>query len=205
MRGLFLDIILLAATAVPAAAQIGKQVVVQAGTPADKEVAAIQAATNREQKLALLNKFAAAHPSGDLALLADNMYVSLYSASKNYSKAYAFGNKALALDPNDLNVAVELIRDAQLQGNTRKMVTYGVQVGQMITRYKAQSAPAGMAADQWAATQQQTLASIQPQVSWVVKSVHTAISGEPASSAKTAMLNQMSKAFPSSTYAQTKK
>lgn len=201
MRGLTLGIISLAflvAPALPAAAQIGKQVAVQVGTPQDKALTAIQSTSNPEQKLALLNKFAAANPSGNMALMADNLYVNLYSSMKNYPKAYAFGDKALALDPDDLNVAVQLIRDAQLQSNTAKMVSYGVRVGQMISRYKAQPAPAGTSASQWAQQKQANLANVEPQIKWVISSVYSAISSEPSSSAKTTMLNRMAKAFPGS-------
>ncbi|HVB33265.1 MAG TPA: tetratricopeptide repeat protein [Patescibacteria group bacterium] len=198
MRVLTMGIILLLGMASTAAAQLGKQVVVQVGTPEDKQLSAIQAATNPHQKLALLDNFAAAHPTGDMALMANNLYVSIYSSLKNYNKAYEFGNKALAIDPSNLTVAVELVRDAQLQGNTAKMVFYGVKVGQMVTSYKVQPPPAGTAADEWAAKQQETLASIEPDVNWVVQAVDAAISNERSASAKKAHMNEMAKAFPDS-------
>ena len=200
MRGLTLGIILLAMTALPAIAQISKQVEVQVGSAQDKAITAIQSAPNSRQKLALLNKFAAAYPTGDMALMADNLYVSVYSSLRDYPKAYAFGNRALVLDPNDLNVAVALIRDAQLQSDTARMVSYGVRVGQMVARYKAQPAPAGMSASEWAQEEKQNLAVVQPQIQWVISSVYAAISAEQPSSAKTSMLNQMAKAFPGSSH-----
>lgn len=202
MRGLTLGIIVLAATALPASAQISKQVAVQVGSPQDKAYSAIQSTANLHQKLVLLNKFAATYRTGDMALMADNTYVNVYSSLKDYPKAYTFGNKALALDPDDLNVAVALIRDAQLQSDTARMVSYGVRVGQMIARYKAQPAPAGMPAGQWTQQKQENLANVEPQIKWVISSVYAAISSEPSSSAKTAMLNRMAKAFPGSYHAQ---
>jgi tetratricopeptide (TPR) repeat protein len=196
MRILTMGIILLLGMASTAAAQFGKQVAVQVGTPEDNALTAIQAATNPHQKLALLNKFAATHPTGDMALMANNLYVSIYSSLKEYTKAYEYGDKALALDPNNLNVAVELIRDAQLQGSTSKMVHYGVKVGQMVSKYKAKPAPAGMSANEWTAQQKQTLDSAQPDVDWVVQSVYTAISNEGSSSTQKAHMAQMAKVFP---------
>jgi tetratricopeptide (TPR) repeat protein len=204
MRGLILAFVFLAASALPAAAQFGKQIAVQVGTPEDHDLTAIQAAADLHQKLALLDKFAASHPTGDMALMADNLYVDIYSSLKQYSKAYAFGDKALALDPTDLNVAVELIRDAQLQSNTAKMVAYCMRVGQMVSRYKSQPPPAGTPAAVWAQQQQQVLAAVQPQVSWVVAAVNTAISSESSSTAKAAMQAQMDKAFPKSSAANAK-
>jgi len=205
MRKLVLGAALLLGMAWPAAAQLGRQIVVQSGTPEDQDLTAIQAATNPHQKLALLNHFAAAHPTGDMALMADELYVGVYSSLKSYTKAYEYGDKVLARDPNNLNVAVELMRDAQLQSDTAKIVSYAVRVGQMVTRYKARPVPAGMSAAEWAQQQQQTLASIQPTVGWVSRSAHTAISSEPASNAKTEHLREMAKAFPSSSSAHAQK
>lgn len=199
--GILMGIFMLLATALPAAAQFGKQIAVQVGTPEDRAITAIQTASDPHQKLVLLNKFAAAHPTGDMALMADNLYVSIYSSLQNYANAYKYGDKALALDPTDLNVAVELVRDAQLQNNTAKMVAYGVRVGQMVAAYKAEPPPAGVSADQWTQQQQQALAAVQPDVSWVQSAVYAAISAQPASSAKTAMMNQLAKAFPNSSHA----
>lgn len=201
MRGIVLQVSLLLLTALPLAAQIGKQVAVEEGTPEDTQLTAIQNAKTPQMKLALLDKFAAAHPTGDMALMADNLFVSIYSTEENYAKAYAYGEKALAVDPDDLEVGVELVRDAQLQSSTAKMVTYGVRVGQMIVRYKAQPPPAGTAPDAWAQEQQQTLASVAPQVNWVAQSVYSAIAVQGESAAKTNELAEMAKAFPNSSYA----
>lgn len=196
MRGLVLGIFMLATAALSAAAQMGRQIAVQEGSPEDKAITAIQSTNNLHQKLVLLNQFAAAHPSGDMALMADSLYVNVYSSLKDYSKAYAYGDKALALDPDNLNVAVQLIRDAQLQGDTARMVSYAVRVGQMVAAYKSQPPPAGMSADQWAQQKRQTLSEAQPQINWVIQTVDYAVSAEQSSSAKTAMQSQLAKAFP---------
>jgi tetratricopeptide (TPR) repeat protein len=201
MRAIVLQVILVMVTALPAAAQLGKQVVVEEGTPEDAEVKAIQNAKSPQQKLALLDKFAAAHPTGDMALMADDLYVSIYSGQQEYAKAYEYGDKALALDPNNLSVAVDLVRDAQLQGNTAKMVSYGVRVGGMVARYEAEPPPAGTSPDVWAQEQKQAVASAQPLLNWVAQSVYTAIATQSESAAKSNELTQMAKAFPNSTYA----
>src|SRR5580658_6074901 len=83
-----------------AAAQMGKSVSVAAGTPEDKELNEINSATDPAQKIALLDKFSAAHPTGDLALMADQIYLNAYLEQKNYDKAVEYGEKALAIDPD---------------------------------------------------------------------------------------------------------
>jgi tetratricopeptide (TPR) repeat protein len=188
--------IFLMLAASPAAAQLGRQVAVQAGTPEDKELTAINQASTAQQKLALLDKFAAEHPSGDMALMADQLYVSIYLSLKNYPKVYEYGEKGLAIDPNNLNIGVDLVRAAELQNSAAKMFNYGVEVGQMVTRYKSEPPPANFPADEWAAEKQQNLAAAQPQIDWVAGVLYSAA----ASARSEALLNRFMDAFPDSSY-----
>jgi hypothetical protein len=68
--------------ATTASAQIGKSVSVSAGTPEDKALAEIYAAPDGPDKVALLDKFMTGFGTGDLALLADQLYVQTYLAQK---------------------------------------------------------------------------------------------------------------------------
>src|ERR1700732_3596646 len=100
--------------ATAASAQIGKSVSVSAGTPEDKALADIYAAPDGPDKVALLDKFTADFSSnGDMALLADQLYVQTYLAQKNYAKVYEFASKALALDPTNLAAAVSMVHAAE--------------------------------------------------------------------------------------------
>jgi hypothetical protein len=74
--------------ATTASAQIGKSVSVSAGTPEDKALAEIYAAPDGPDKVALLDKFMTDFGTGDMALLADQLYVQTYLAQKNYAKVY---------------------------------------------------------------------------------------------------------------------
>jgi tetratricopeptide (TPR) repeat protein len=198
MRRLGLVIILLLMAAAPAAAQLGTQVAVQAGTPEDKALTAINQASTPQQKLALIDKFAAEHPSGEMALMADQLYVSVYLSLKNYPKVYEYGEKALAIDPNNLQVGVDLVRAAQLQNSTTRIFNYCEKVGGMVKRYKAQPPPANTPADQWAAEKQQNLAAAQPQIDWVAGVMYSAVAAERTE----ASLDRFMDAFPDSSYTQ---
>jgi tetratricopeptide (TPR) repeat protein len=198
MRRFGLVIVLMMAAAMPAAAQLGKRIAVMAGTPEDKAVAAINAATTPREKLALIDQFAATHPQGDMALLADQMYVQIYSSQKNYAKVYLYGEKALALDPGNLNVAVQLVRAAQLQRSTSKMFKYGELVGPMVSRYMASPAPPGTNPSDWAGEKARMLRSIQPNVDWVESLLYHAAATQPSPERKIAMLNRFVAAFPNS-------
>lgn len=202
MRRIVLGIIFMTVTALPAAAQLGRRISVQAGTPEDQALTAITQATSPQQKLALLDKFAAKHPTGDMALMADRLYVSVYSSLKNYPKVYEYGQKALAIDPNNLEVGVELVRAAQLQNDIGKMFTYGAEVGKMVQRYKAEPPPANFPADEWTAQKQQALASAEPDIHWVAGTLYQVAVSQRLASRRAEYLNRFMDAFPNSSYTQ---
>src|SRR5262249_62167497 len=91
------------------AQQIGKYVPIPAGSEADHAMSEITAASDPAQKLSLIDKFAAS-AQGDMALVADEMYVNYYIAQKQYDKAFDYGDKLFALDPDNFNNAVNMVR-----------------------------------------------------------------------------------------------
>src|ERR1700720_658122 len=129
--------------------QIGKSVSVAAGTPEDKDLAAIYEAPDGPDKIALLDKFMAEHGTGDLALLGDQLYAQSYLAQKNYAKVYEYGDKALALEPNDFSTAVNTVHAADEQGDPKKVFSEGEKAAAIVARYKASSPPEGVDADRW--------------------------------------------------------
>lgn len=177
MRRLGLVIVFLTAAALPAAAQLDKQIAVPAGSPEDKALSAIDATKDPHQKLALIDKFAADHPTGDMALAADELYVTVYFNLKNYAKAYEYGDKAFALNPDDLEVAIQLIQAGQMQGSDQKVVLYGERVIQMVARYKAAPPPAGIAPADWDSQRQANLGRDQDQINWAADALYRAALG----------------------------
>src|SRR5437899_12357456 len=76
-------------------AQIGKRVSIGAGTPEDKALAEINAATDPAQKLALIDKFLAEHGKGDIAVVAYELYIADYTAAKDSERDYEYGEQVL--------------------------------------------------------------------------------------------------------------
>src|SRR5580698_4411816 len=126
--------------AMPAAAQIGKSVSVPAGSDADHALTEINATTDPTQKLALIDKFAAS-AQGDMAIVVDDTYVNYYLAAKNYDKAFEYGDKLFALDPDNFANAVNMVRAAQEKGDSDKLLSYGAKAADILKRYKASSVP----------------------------------------------------------------
>src|SRR5260370_21908366 len=123
--------------------QIGKFVPIQAGSEGDHALTEINAATDPAQKLALIDKFAAGPGSeGDNAILADGLYVDYYIALKNYDKALEYGDKLFALDPDNFQNAMNMIRAAAEKGDSERVVGYGEKAQEILKRYKEPTAPA---------------------------------------------------------------
>jgi hypothetical protein len=126
--------------AIPATGQIGKSVPVPAGSDADHALTEINATTDPTQKLALIDKFAGT-AQGDMAIVVDDTYVNYYLTAKNYDKAFEYGDKLFALDPDNFANAVNMVRAAQEKGDSDKLLSYGAKAADILKRYKASSVP----------------------------------------------------------------
>jgi tetratricopeptide (TPR) repeat protein len=183
-----------------ASAQIGKSVVVSAGTPEDKALADIYAAPDGPEKVALLDKFMADFGTGDMGLLGDQLYVQTYLAQKNYAKVYEFGEKTIALDPNNLTAAVNMVHAAEEQGDIKKLFESGEKVSEIIARYKNSAPPEGTAAEQWTQQKSANLKTVEGDINYVEYALVNAASKTTDPAARAALFERYVAAFPDSSY-----
>lgn len=193
-------VILLTVAAGSATAQIGKSVSVAAGTPEDKALTDIYAATDGPDKIALLDQFMTDYGKGDLELLGDQLYVQSYLAQKNYAKVYEYGGKVLALDPDNFSTAVIMVHAAEEQGDTAKLFDAGQKVAAIVTRYKAAPAPEGTAPDTWTAQRQIVLKNVEGDLGYVQYALLNAAYKTSNAAARAALLERYAATFPDSTY-----
>jgi len=186
----------------PKAQQIGKYVPIDAGSEADRIMKEINAATDPAQKLSLIDKFAAGPGQGDMALIADDLYVNYYLSQKNYDKAIEYGDKLFAIDPDNLNNAVNMIRAASEQGDTDKLLAYGEKAGAILQRYQASPPPAGTSPENWQTQKTQTLASNAENIEYIEGTVYNRIYNTPAPAQRAEKLMRFAHAFPDSRYAE---
>jgi tetratricopeptide (TPR) repeat protein len=200
MQRLMILIAILLSVSATASAQIGKSVVVSAGTPEDKALTEIYAAPDGPEKVALLDKFMADFGKGDMELLGDQLYVQTYLAQKNYAKVYEYAAKALALDPTNLSAAVSVVHAAEGQGDVKKLYDAGDKVAEIIAQYKNAPPPEGTAPDQW--TQQKTtnLANVQGDIGYVQYALVTAAYKITDPTARAALFERYVTDFPDSQY-----
>ena len=199
MRNSTLLVGLLLAVSTPAAfGQMGKTVIVQAGTPEGSALAKINDTGDTAEKLSLIEKFAEEFGKGDLEFLADDLFVNYYLSVKNYDKAMEYGEKLWALDPGNFQNGMNLVRAAQEKGDAARLITYGEKTGAIVARYKAQPAPADQDAGSWGETKKRTLEDAKDSIAYIEQVVFAAAYQSKDPSTRAASLIRFANAFPDS-------
>ncbi len=182
-------------------AQIGKKILVRAGTPEDKALMAIDSATALAEKVDLLDKFMAEFGQSEFILHACDRYILAYAAEKQYDKAFEYAAKGLAYDPENLALAMTTFRAAQESGSLKHLVDWGERVGGIVQAYKKKNPPEGIDAAAWEEKKSQSLKDASGEISYVEYTLFNAgvTSKDPAQKAE--ILDRFSSAFPGSPYA----
>src|SRR6266481_5061562 len=182
--------------------QIGKFVPIQAGSEVDHALTEINAATDASQKLALIEKFAAGPGSeGDYPLLADGLFVDSYLAQKNYDKAFEYGDKLFALDPDNFQNAMNMVRAASEKGDPDRLISYGEKAQGILQRYKDAPAPAGSSAEAWTQQKAQTLEANKDGIAYIWNAVFSGVYQTKDAAKRAALLVRFAQIFPDSPYA----
>jgi tetratricopeptide (TPR) repeat protein len=196
-------LLLLGCSASPAfGQQIGKFVPIQAGSDVDHALTEINAATDPAQKLALLDKFAAGPGSeGENPILADGLYVDYYIEQKNYDKALEYGDKLFALDPDNFQNAMNMIRAASEKGDSERVVGYGEKAQGILKRFKEAPAPANTTPQAWEEQKAKTLESNKEGVAYIQQAVYNGALQARDAGKRAGLLTRFAQAFPDSPYA----
>src|SRR6266403_2224760 len=184
------------------AQQIGKFVPIQAGSEVDHALTEINAATDPAQKLALIDKFAAGPGSeGDNPIRADGLYVDYYLAQKNYDKALEYGDKLFALDQDNFQNAMNMIRAASEKGDADRLISYGEKADGILQRYKNAPAPAGSSAEAWTQQKAQTLEANKDGITYIQNAVFSAVYQTKDAGKRASLLVRFAQIFADSPYA----
>jgi tetratricopeptide (TPR) repeat protein len=182
--------------------QIGKFVPIQAGSEVDHALTEINAATDPAQKLALLDKFAAGPGrEGDNAILADGLYVDYYIGQKNYDKAFEYGDKLFALDPESFQNGMNMIRAASEKGDVDRLISYGEKVQAILKRYREAPAPAGTVPSEWERQRSQTLETNKDGIAYIQQAVFSGAYQTKEAAKRAGLLTRFAQIYPDSLYA----
>lgn len=190
-------LLLLASLAPACQAQLGKNVLIPAGSEVDHQISAINAA-DPSQKLQLIDEFSKAHPEEDFQILANEQYVSYYISAKQYDKAFEYGDKLFALDPDNYSNAVSMVRAANEKGDVDKLYAYGEKANSVLQRYKAMPPPENTDPGNWAADKTQKLTSLKDDQDYVRQSLLSAAYNVKDPSKKADYFVRFAKMYPDS-------
>jgi tetratricopeptide (TPR) repeat protein len=195
-------VILLGAWNIAVAQQIGKYVPIQAGSDVDHALNEINATADPAQKLALIQKFAEGPgKEGDYPLVANGLFVDYYLSQKNYEKAFEYGDKLFALDPDSFQNAINMVRAAAEKGDVDKLSSYGEKAGGIVQRFKAAPAPEGTPAANWEEQKTRTLDANKESYTYVQQLVFSGVYQTKDAAKRAELLVKFAKAFPDSAYA----
>jgi len=196
-----LAVILLCAWNIAVAQQIGKNVPIQAGSDVDHALTEINATADPAQKLALIEKFAdGPGKEGNYPLVANGLFVDYYLSQKNYDKAFEYGDKLFALDPDNFQNAINMVRASAEKGDVEKLSSYGEKAGGIMQRYKAAPAPEGTSAEMWKEQQTHTMEANKDSYVYVQQLVFSGVYQVKEPAKRAALLVKFAQAFPDSTY-----
>ena len=152
--------------------QIGKYVPIPAGSEADHALTEINGTADPAQKLALIDKFSSSLGQGDMAIVADDLYVNYYIAQKNYEKAFEYGDKLFALDADNFANAVNMVRAASEKNDNDKLAAYGEKASGILQRFKAAPPPAGTEAEGWQRQKAATLEGNKENIAYIEQAMY---------------------------------
>ncbi len=179
-------------------AQLGKTISIPAGSEEDHQLKAINDAADTAEKLTLLTAFVQAHPDGDMAIIADEQMVNYYLGVKQFDKAFEYGDKLFALDPDNYANAVNMIRAANEKGDADRLFTYGEKASEIVLRYKVAAPPEGTATDAWQLQRNRNLEGIKEDQAYIEASLMNAAYQQKDPAKKADYLQRFAKAFPDS-------
>jgi len=203
IRWLFSALLFLWVLETPAfAQQIGKYVPVQAGSEADHALAEINATTDPAKKLELIQQFVdGPGKEGDYPLLAYGLFVDYYLGQKNYDKVFEYGEKVFALDRDNFQNAVNMVRAAAEKGDVGKLISYGETSSAIMQRFKASAVPAGTSDAVWAEQKARTLEANKDNYTYVQQLVLNGVYQARDPAKRAPMLVKFAAIFPDSPYA----
>lgn len=179
--------------AVPAAAQL-TPIIIPAGSDADKASAAINAETDPQKRIAMLNDFVKQFASDKMALaFGYQLLAQQYQMTGDMAKAIEAAEQAYAAVPDNVDIVTTVVSVAQAGKNNAKALEYACKGGALINSI-------GKEGDSAAAKFERE--KYQQQYDFFETAAYNTIAGEDDPKARMAYIDQYTAAFPKSKFTQ---
>jgi tetratricopeptide (TPR) repeat protein len=179
------------------------KIVIPAGSPEDKELAAIAGESDLQKRIGRYEEFNQKYADNRPALAYGEWQLAQqYSAAAENIKALEAGDKALELYPTDLDIIVSQAGVAQALKDNGKVVEYAVRGATVFNSIAKQAKPGDVPDAQWTTEIGQQEAAAKPGYDFLETAAYNAIASEQDANKRMAYIEKFTPAFPKSQFDQ---
>jgi tetratricopeptide (TPR) repeat protein len=181
-------------------AQLDK-IVIPAGTPEDKALQTISNEQDTQKKLPMYEAFVQEFASNPAAVAYGNWQISqYYQTAGDLQKALAYGDKALASSPHNLDILVSQANVAQQMKNNGKVIDYAVRGGEAYNSINKEAKPEGMSDQDFASRLEEEKNAAKSSYEFLEAAAFNAIVEETNAKTRMGDIERFTPAFPNSRF-----
>jgi tetratricopeptide (TPR) repeat protein len=174
---------------------------IPAGTPEDHDLQAISNEQDASKKLTLYQDFVQKYSANPAAVAYGNWQISQsYQATGDLDKALAYGDKALAGAPRNLDILVSQASIAQQAKSNQKLMDYAARGGEVCTSIAKQLKPDGMTAEDFSRQLADDKSAVKNSCDFLDAAGFNVIASETNAKDRMAEIEKYSTAFPDSKF-----
>jgi tetratricopeptide (TPR) repeat protein len=176
-------------------------IVIPAGTPEDKDLAAITAESDAQKRITMYQDFVTKYADNKAAAAYGEWQLSQqYLAAGDTAKAMEYGGKALEAYPKNLDIIMSQASIAQAMKDNGKVVDYAVQGAGVYNSIAKQPRPADMSDADWKSKISGEQSAAQTGYDFLESSAYNAIVSEQDPNKRMAEIEKFTPAFPNSKF-----
>lgn len=179
------------------------KIVIPAGTPEDKDLVSIAAEPDAQKRTTLYEAFLSKYPDDKAAAAYGEWQLSQqYLSAGDTAKALEYGDKALDLYPNDLDILVSQATVAQAMKDNAKIVDYAVRGAGVFNSIATQPKPADVSDADWTSRVAEEQDNARAGYEFLESAAYNAIVAEQDPSKRMTYIEAFTPAFPKSKFEQ---
>ncbi len=176
---------------------------IPAGSPEDKELATITAESDAQKRINLYQEFLKTYADNKPAVgYADWQLSQQYLSAGDTAKALDYGNQALALYPNNLDIIVSLVGVAQAMKDSGKVLDYADKGATVFHSISTQAKPADVSDADWATRVTEEQNTARANYEFLETAAYNAIAAEQDPGKRMSYIEKFTPAFPKSQFEQ---
>lgn len=178
-------------------------IIIPAGTPEDKDLAAIAAENDLAKRAEGYQAFIKKYENNKAGVaFAEWQLSQMYSTAGENAKALEWGDKALAGFPNSLEILVSNTGIALAMKNDAKVMDYAVTGAAVYHSISEQKKPADMSDAEWRARTTDQQATAKPSYEFLETAAYNAIANQQDANRRMSYIEKFTPAFPKSQFEQ---